>query len=158
MMRVSVRFPRDHAAFARTFVDRSSRAARITFAVSATNITSWEKNSVRENLKNILLAVAQMLIFSVFTHLSQTREQDVNSQSPDSCRLHQIVLNVGQAQEHSDAHQLDFILFKKATHVELYDFFILTSKNLVIIWGETHRQLGEGLWQDGGECVAGACL
>lgn len=39
-IRVSVRFPRDQAALARTFVDRSLRAARIVFAVSATNITS----------------------------------------------------------------------------------------------------------------------
>ena len=37
---VSVRLPRDQAALARTFGDRSSRAARIVLAVSATNITS----------------------------------------------------------------------------------------------------------------------
>lgn len=43
MMSVSERFARAHAALVRTFVDRSSRAARIMLAVSATNITSCEE-------------------------------------------------------------------------------------------------------------------
>lgn len=43
---VSVRLPSDQAALARTFGDRSSRAARIVFAVSATNITSWKEKCV----------------------------------------------------------------------------------------------------------------
>lgn len=41
-MSVSVRLPSDQAALARTLGERSSRAVRVAFAVSATNITSWE--------------------------------------------------------------------------------------------------------------------
>lgn len=37
---VSVRLPRDHAALARMLEDRSSKAARMALAVSATNIKS----------------------------------------------------------------------------------------------------------------------
>lgn len=43
-------------------------------------------------------------------YLSQTREQYVDSQSPDGCRLHKIVLTVGEPQQHGDAHQLGFVL------------------------------------------------
>ena len=52
---------------------------------------------------------------SVFScsHLSQTGEQYVDSQSPDGCSLHQIVFTVGQPQQHGDAHQLSLILKKK---------------------------------------------
>lgn len=73
MISVSVRFPKDHAAFARTFVDRSSRAARIMFAVSATNITSWGKNIIREYLKTfrwLFFLTAQMLVFTDYLPLS----------------------------------------------------------------------------------------
>lgn len=38
---VSVRLASDQAALARTFGNRSSRAARMVFAVSATNMTSY---------------------------------------------------------------------------------------------------------------------
>lgn len=43
-------------------------------------------------------------------YLSQTGEQYVDSQSPDSGCLYQIVLTVGQPQQHSDAHQLRLVL------------------------------------------------
>jgi len=58
MIRVSVRLPRDQAALARTFGDLSWREFRIAFAVSATNITSYESRNCCEVRKVISLATS----------------------------------------------------------------------------------------------------
>lgn len=109
---VSVRLPRDQAALARTFVHLSSRAARMVFAVSATNITSCEVRERRaHNLNKASLWVRNMLLRGPY--LSQTGEEYVDSQSPDSCGLYHIVFTVGQPQQHSDTHQLGLVLKKK---------------------------------------------
>ena len=111
---VSVRLPRDQAALARTFVHRSSRAARMVFAVSATNITSCEVRERRaHNLYKATLWVRNMLPDSPY--LSQTGEEYIDSQSPDSRGLYHIVFTVGQPQQHSDTHQLGLVLKKKMT-------------------------------------------
>lgn len=48
--------------------------------------------------------------------LSQAREHDVDSQSPDSSCL-QIVFTVGHSQQHSDAHHLGLVLKSKAARI-----------------------------------------
>jgi len=123
----SVRLPRDQAALARTFGDRSSRAARIVFAVSATNITSWEReNRSRFNGSSRVRRVRRGAQRGLgCPYLSQTGEQDVDSQSPDGRRLHQIVLTVGQAQQHSDAHHLGLVLKKEKAKHHTYGFTTL---------------------------------
>lgn len=45
-------------------------------------------------------------------HLSQTREQYVDTQSPDRCGLQQIDFTVGHPQQDGDAHHLDLVLIK----------------------------------------------
>lgn len=111
---VSVRFPRDHAAFSRTFAHRSSRAARSAFAVSVTNITSCSDRQRKENKNHKLYKqLYKCVVRRPSPHLSQTREHNVDSQSPDGSRL-QIVLTIGHSQQHSDAHHLGLALKKKA--------------------------------------------
>lgn len=62
-----------------------------------------------------------MLLSGQSPYLSQTREQYVDPQSPDGRRLHQVVLTVGQPQQHGDAHQLGLVLKNKqyTSHVQL---------------------------------------
>ena len=110
---------------------------------------------MRQLDKHSLLSV--ILVTGSWSYLSQTGEQDVDSQSSDSCYLHQIVLNVGQSQQHGDTHQLRLVLKNSITY---------TTMRLGTGWAKqtgdrqrgTHGQLGEGLRQDGGERVAGARL
>lgn len=52
-MSVSVRLPRDHAAFARTLGERSSRAVRMALAVSATNITSCGRQKIYSKVSQV---------------------------------------------------------------------------------------------------------
>lgn len=168
---VSVRLASDQAALARTLGKRSSRAARMVFAVSATNMTSCQEKKPESHDRNRqsaaptrhhqkAAAVAGCCAAAALTHLSQTGEQDEHSQSPNRCSFHLMVLTVGQSQQHGDAHHLRLLLqsdtaCQKTPAVGVGLGGLIQFHKTALL---THRKLCECLWRDGGERVAGAHL